>query len=96
MRTPSWRIQACLAPGATSRSVSTPSATTTSSKRLGFVWKNSTSWSFLSELHDVSYQTADAWLAAHGDDLGVRLSLDVKAAFVHGALKVPAPPSRET
>jgi NTE family protein len=31
-------------------------------EQLGFVSKNSTSWSFLSELHDVGYQTAEAWL----------------------------------
>ena len=65
-------------------------------ERLGFVSKNSTSWSFLSELHDADYQTAGAWLAAHGDYLGVRPSLDVKAAFVDKVLKVPVPLSRKT
>jgi NTE family protein len=65
-------------------------------ERLGFVSKNSTSWSFLSELHDAGYQTADAWLAGHRDDLGVRPSLDVKAELLDKVLKVPVPPSRET
>jgi NTE family protein len=65
-------------------------------ERLGFVSKNSTSWSFLSGLHHVGYQTADAWLAAHRDDLGVRPSLDVKAELLDKVLKVPVPPSRET
>jgi NTE family protein len=60
-------------------------------EQLGFVSKNSTSWTFLSELHDVGYQTADAWLAAHRDDLGVRPSIDVKAELVDKMLKVPVP-----
>jgi NTE family protein len=60
-------------------------------EQLGFVSKNSTSWTFFSELHDVGYQTADAWLAAHRDDLGVRPSFDVKAELVDKVLKVPVP-----
>jgi NTE family protein len=65
-------------------------------EQLGFVSKNSTSWTFLSELHDVGYQTADAWLAAHRDDLGVRPSFDVKAELVNKMLKVPVPPKPAT
>ena len=65
-------------------------------ERLGFVSKNSTSWSFLSELHDVGYQTADAWLAAHRDDLGVRPSFDVKAELVDKVLKAPVPSNPTT
>jgi NTE family protein len=63
-------------------------------ERLGFVSKSSTSWNFLSELHDAGYQTADAWLAAHRDKLGVRASLDVKAELTHTVLKPPVPSGR--
>jgi NTE family protein len=56
-------------------------------ERLGFVSKNSTSWTFLSALHDAGYHTADAWLAEHRDDLGVRSSLDVKAELTDKVLK---------
>jgi len=58
-------------------------------EQLGFVSKNSTSWVFLSKLHDAGYQTADAWLAAHRDDFGVRPSFDVKAELVDKVLNVP-------
>ncbi|HET6234354.1 MAG TPA: hypothetical protein VFE41_05205 [Acetobacteraceae bacterium] len=60
-------------------------------EQLGSVSKNSTSWTFFSELHDVGYQTADAWLVAHRDDLGVRPSFDVEAELVDKVLKVPVP-----
>lgn len=59
-------------------------------ERLGFASKNSTSWSFLSDLHDTGYRTAEAWLAAHGDDLGARPSLDVKAELIDRMLKASA------
>jgi len=65
-------------------------------EQLGFVSKNSTSWSLLSHLHDAGYQTAEAWLAAHGDKLGVRPSLDVKADLLDKVLKVPVPLARAT
>ena len=61
--------------------------------RLGFQSKNSTSWLLLSELRDAGYRTAAHWLAAHGDDIGARSSLDVKAALIDPVLKAP-PPSR--
>jgi NTE family protein len=60
-------------------------------EQLGFVSKGSTSWTFLSALHDAGYRTADAWLAAHRDDLGVRTSFDVKAELVDRVLKTPVP-----
>jgi NTE family protein len=63
-------------------------------EKLGFVSKNSTSWALLSELHDAGYRTAERWLVAHGDKLGVRSSLDVKAELTHKVLKAPAPPAR--
>ncbi len=58
---------------------------------LGFVSKNSTSWTFLSALHNRGYQTADQWLTAHRDDLGKRASLDVKAELTDKVLKAPVP-----
>ena len=51
-------------------------------EQLGFVSKNSTSWTLFPELHDIGYQTADAWPAAHRGDLGKRPSFDVKAQLV--------------
>jgi NTE family protein len=65
-------------------------------ERLGFVSKNSTSWNFLSQLHDAGYETADAWLAVHRDKLGARSSLDPKAELIDQVLKVPVPPTRAT
>ena len=62
---------------------------------LGFVSKNSTSWAFLSALHDAGYRTADQWLAAHRDDLGKRASLDVKAELTDKVLKAPVPSARK-
>jgi NTE family protein len=63
-------------------------------ERLGFVSKNSTSWNFLSNMHDAGYRTADVWLATHLDKLGVRSSLDVKAELTHKVLKPPVPAGR--
>jgi NTE family protein len=63
-------------------------------EKLGFVSKSSTSWNFLSALHDAGYQTADKWLATHRDKLGVRSSLDVKAELTHKVLKAPVPSAR--
>lgn len=63
-------------------------------EQLGFVSKNSTSWSLLSALRDAGHQAAEAWLAAHRDDLGVRSSLDVKAELTDQVLKAPAPSAR--
>ncbi len=62
--------------------------------RLGFVSKDSTSWSILSALHDAGYQAAEAWLAMHRNDLGVRSSLDVKAELTDRVLKAPVPSAR--
>ncbi|MGC1411761.1 MAG: patatin-like phospholipase family protein [Acetobacteraceae bacterium] len=56
-------------------------------EQLGFASKNSTSWDFLSRLHDVGYQTAETWLGAHSDDLGKQSSLDVKAELTDRVLK---------
>jgi NTE family protein len=56
-------------------------------EQLGFASKNSTSWDFLSRLHDAGYQTAETWLGAHRDDLGKRSSLDVKAELTDKVLK---------
>jgi NTE family protein len=65
-------------------------------ERLGFVSKNSTSWTFLSALHDAGYQTADTWLDTHRGDLGVRSSLNVKTELIDKVLNVPAPPAPAT
>ncbi len=65
-------------------------------EKLGFVSKNSTSWALLSDLHDAGYQTAERWLAAHWDKLGVRSSFDVKAELTNKVLKGPVPLSRGT
>ena len=43
--------------------------------------KFNTEWSFLTGLKDRGRQAADAWLAAHFDDLGVRSSFDVQGRF---------------
>ncbi len=63
-------------------------------EQLGFVSKNSTSWIFLSALHDAGYKTADAWLAEHRDDLGAQSSLDVRAELTDKVLKAPVPHAR--
>jgi NTE family protein len=62
-------------------------------EQLGFVSKSSTSWEFLSGLHDAGYRTAETWLSAHLADLGARSSLDVKAELTDRVLKAPLPPS---
>jgi NTE family protein len=56
-------------------------------EQLGFASKNSTSWDFLSRLHDVGYQTAETWLGAHFESLGERSSLDVKTELTDRVLK---------
>lgn len=58
---------------------------------LGFMSKNSTSWSLLSTLHDAGYATADDWLAANQGALGVRSSLDVKAELIDRVMQAPLP-----
>ncbi len=58
-------------------------------EQLGFVSKSSTSWSFLSTLHDAGYQTAEAWLADHQEKLGVRSSVNVKAEVINKVLHAP-------
>lgn len=60
-------------------------------EKLGFVSKSSTSWALLSDLHHAGYRTAERWLAAHRDKLGVRSSLDVKAELTRKVLKAPMP-----
>ncbi|PPQ39508.1 patatin-like phospholipase family protein [Rhodopila globiformis] len=65
-------------------------------EQLGFVSKSSTSWTLLSALHDAGYQTADAWLDAHRDDLGARSSLDVKADLIDKVLNAPVPAASAT
>ena len=60
-------------------------------EQLGFASKNSTSWDFLSRLHDAGYQTAETWLGAHLDDLGKQSSLDVKAELTDRVLKRGGP-----
>lgn len=61
------------------------------SEQLGFVSKSSTSWQFLSHLHDVGYETAEAWLRAHPDAAGNRSSFNVKAELTDKVLKAPVP-----
>jgi NTE family protein len=56
-------------------------------EQLGFASKNSTSWNFLSGLHDAGYQTAETWLGAHFESLGKRSSLDVKVELTDKVLK---------
>ena len=46
---------------------------------LGAVSKNSTSWSFLTALHDAGYQTAEAWLTHNRHKLGRESSANVTA-----------------
>ena len=58
--------------------------------------KSSTSWDFLSRLHDVGYQTADDWLSRHLADVGVQSSFDVKAELTDRVLKSAAPQSTRT
>ena len=61
---------------------------------LGFVSKNSTSWTLFSALHDAGYRTADQWLASHRDDLGKRPSFNVKAELTDKVLKTPVPAAK--
>jgi NTE family protein len=60
-------------------------------EQLGFASKKSTSWDFLSCLHDVGYQTAAAWLDANLDKVGVASSFDAKAELTDKVLRAPAP-----
>ena len=62
-------------------------------EQLGFVSKSSTSWSFLSTLHDAGYKTAEAWLDNHQGKLGARSSVSVKAELTNRILKPPMPPA---
>jgi NTE family protein len=48
-------------------------------EKLGFVSKNSTSWGFLSDLHDAGYETAERWLSEHSGKLGMHSSTTVKS-----------------
>ena len=50
-------------------------------KDLSLSSKFNTEWNFLSSLKERGRQAADAWLADHFDDLGVRSSLDVRERF---------------
>ncbi len=56
---------------------------------LGEASKSSTSPLLLKALHDVGYQAAEAWVAAHLADVGLRSSLDVKAELMDQVLKAP-------
>ena len=60
-------------------------------EKLGFVSKNSTSWNFLTTLRDAGYDTAETWLAEHGNTLGERSSVDVKAELTHRVMLGPLP-----
>jgi NTE family protein len=60
-------------------------------EQLGFISKNSTSWTFLSCLHDAGYATAEEWLGAHLGEVGIRSSLDVKNELTDKVLKGPTP-----
>jgi NTE family protein len=56
-------------------------------EQLGFVSKSSTSWEFLTRLHDVGHHTAEVWLRNHLAAIGVKSSLDVKAELTHKVLR---------
>ncbi len=58
---------------------------------LGFVSKNNVSAEFLAMLRERGRATAAAWLAAHGSDLGVRSSLDLRREMTKKLLNAPAP-----
>jgi NTE family protein len=60
-------------------------------EQLGFISKNSTSWTFLSCLHDAGYATAEEWLGAHLREVGIRSSLDVKKELTDKILKGSTP-----
>jgi len=53
---------------------------------LGFMSKSSTSWELLSRLHDVGYQTAEAWVSAN---LGAVGQFDYRYAITDAGLKLP-------
>jgi len=54
---------------------------------LGFVSKGSTSAALLSALFDAGYQAAEDWVGAHGRDVGVRSSFDVKGELMDRVLR---------
>ena len=58
-------------------------------EQLGFMSKSSTSWDLLSRLHDVGYQTAEAWIRTNLAAVGKQSSFDVKAELTHKVLKAP-------
>lgn len=49
---------------------------------LGRSSKLNADWGFLQHLRDIGRQAAEDWLVAHYDDIGVRPSIDLKAAFL--------------
>ena len=61
---------------------------------LGFVSKASTSAALLAALHDAGYAAADAWVAAHLGDVGVRSYFDVKTELMDRTLSAPSPSGR--
>jgi NTE family protein len=58
-------------------------------EQLGFMSKSSTSWELVSRLHDVGYQTAEAWVSANLEAVGQHSSFDVKGELTHKVLRAP-------
>ena len=58
--------------------------------QLGFTSKSSTSRDLLTRLHDVGYQSADAWVRTSLEAVGKHSSFDVKAELTRKVLKAPA------
>src|SRR5690242_500405 len=58
-------------------------------EQLGLMSKSSTSWEFLSRLHDAGYQTAEAWVSGNLEAVGQHSSFDVKGELTHQVLRPP-------
>lgn len=50
--------------------------------RLSVSSKLNAEWEFMEHLHDIGYRTADAWLAAHFEQIGQEGTLDTRAMYV--------------
>jgi NTE family protein len=51
-------------------------------QKLGATSKYNADWQFLTHLHEVGYERADRWLAAHLDTIGIESTIDIRAKYL--------------
>ncbi|MDJ0853921.1 MAG: patatin-like phospholipase family protein [Desulfobacterales bacterium] len=64
-------------------------------RKLSVSSKLNAEWQFLQHLHDIGWRTADQWLAAHFDDLGVRTSWFPEFVFEESLKPAHLPEDRQ-